>query len=89
MSKGLVCVGGGEPECYQILDETELHPIVNVEPNYESVYKELENLILHPQLITDLKKQSYEFVQRHHHYIKVARRYEALYNSLFNEDTSA
>ena len=89
MSKGLVCVGGGEPENYQILGEIKLHPIVNVEPNYESVYNELENLVLHPQLIPDLKQQSYEFVQQYHHYITVARRYEALYNSLFKGESSA
>ena len=42
MSHGLVVVGGGEPENYEILHETELHPIINVLPTYESVYHELE-----------------------------------------------
>ena len=83
MSKGLVCVGCGEPEHYQILGETELRPIVNVKPSYESVYKELENLILHPERIPELKRQSVEYVRRHHHYITVARRYEEFYRSLF------
>ena len=41
MSKGIIVVGGGEPENYEILGETELRPIVNVLPNYESVYHEL------------------------------------------------
>ena len=30
MSKGIVCIGGGEEECYQLLDEKTLRPIVNV-----------------------------------------------------------
>lgn len=81
MSKGIICIGGGEPENYDILGEKELRPIINVQPSYESVYKELERLILHPQRIPELKKQSIDYVRRHHDYIKVARQYERLYLS--------
>lgn len=79
MSRGIICIGGGEPENYEILYETQLCPIINVQPCYESVYGELENLILHPERIPLLKKQSMEYVEKHHHYIKVAREYEAFY----------
>ena len=79
MSKGIICIGGGEPENYEILDENELRPIINVQPSYESVYHELEQLILHPERIPELKRQSIEYVLRHHDYTKVARQYEALY----------
>ena len=58
MSKGIIVVGGGEPENYEILHETELRPIVNVAPDYESVYHELEELVLHPERIPELKRQS-------------------------------
>ena len=79
MSRGIICIGGGEPENYEILHETNLRPIINVQPNYESVYKELEKLILHPELIPILKKQSIEYIEKHHHYIKVAQKYESFY----------
>ena len=79
MSKGIICVGGGEPENYEIIHETELRPIINVEPTYDSVYYELEQLVLHPERIPELKKQSVEYVRRHHEYIKVARQYEQFY----------
>ena len=82
MSKGIICIGGGEPENYQIIHEEELRPIINVQPTYESVYHELENLILHPERIPTLKWQSREYVRRHHDYLKVARQYESLYRSL-------
>ena len=82
MSKGIVCLGGGEPENYEILGETELRPIVNVEPNYESVCRELEQLVLHPDRIPELKRQSFEYIRRHHDYQKVARRYESFYQQL-------
>ena len=79
MSKGIICIGGGEPENYEILDERELRPIINVQPTYESVYQELEQLILHPEHIPLLKRQSIEYVSKHHDYIKVACQYETIY----------
>lgn len=82
MAKGIVCVGGGEPENYDIIGETELRPIINVQPSYESVYNELEQLLFHPECIPELKRQSVEYVNRHHDYLKVARQYEQFYNSL-------
>lgn len=80
MSRGIICVGGGEPESYQILHEEELRPIINVQPSEDSVYNQLKELILHPSRIPELQRQSIEYVRRHHDYIKVARRYEAFYN---------
>ena len=82
MSKGIIVVGGGEPENYSILDENELHPIINVQPNEQSVYDELEQLILHPERISELKRQSVEYVRRHHDYMRVALRYEEFYSGL-------
>ena len=82
MSKGSICIGGGEPENYEIIHEDELRPIINVQPTYESVYNELEQFILHPERIPLLKLQSREYVERHHDYLKVARQYEQLYLSL-------
>jgi len=75
MSKGIICVGGGEPENYEILHEKELRPIINVEPTYESVYRELENLLLNPERIPLLKRQSVEYVRKHHSINSVAKRY--------------
>lgn len=80
MSKGIVCIGGGEEENYEIINENALRPIINVRPCYQSVYDELERLILHPEVIPDLKRQSVSYVEKHHDYIKVARQYESLYN---------
>lgn len=82
MSKGIVCVGGGEPENYEIIGEKTLHPIINVQPTYESVYEELEKLILHPEIIDDLKHQSIFYVSRHHDYQNVAMQYMKFYSRL-------
>ena len=75
MSKGIICIGGGEPENYEIINETQLRPIINVEPTYDSVYHELELLVLNPDRIPQLKRQSVDYVAKHHDYLKVARQY--------------
>ena len=75
MSMGLVVVSGGEEENYEILGEKELRPIINVQPEEEDVYRQLEQLILHSERIPQLKRDSIEYVRRHHDSIKVARQY--------------
>lgn len=82
MAQGMVVVGGGEEENYQILEETELHPIVNVLPNEQSVYQALEQLVLHPERIELLSRQSIEYIHRHHDHLLVARQYADLYQQL-------
>ena len=84
MSKGIICIGGGEPENYEILGEEELHPIINVQPTYESVYHELEQLVLHPERIPELRQQSIAYIKRHHDYITVARKYELFYQEILH-----
>ena len=80
MAKGLVAVGGGEEENYDILGETELRPIVNVRPSEEDVYRQLEQLILHPGDIARRSAEGIEYVRRHHDYLKVAQQYLDFWN---------
>lgn len=78
MSKGLVIVGGGEEEHYQLLGEDTLRPIINVQPDEEDVYRQLESIVLHADPashIDRLKQESIAYVKRHHDHIKVAQRY--------------
>ena len=75
MSKGIICIGGGEPENYEIIQEHELRPIINVEPTYESVCEALESLVAHPERIATLKCQSMAYISKHHDYLKVAQQY--------------
>ena len=75
MSQGLIVVSGGEEENYEILGETELRPIINVQPDEEDVYRQLEWLVLHPERIAQLKRDSIEYIRRHHDSLKVAQHY--------------
>ena len=82
MSKGIVVVGGGEEDHYRFIGEHTLRPIVNVRPSEEDVCQQLEHLLANPQLIPQLKRQSVEYVWRHHHWLSVAQRYLSLYQTL-------
>lgn len=75
MARGLIVVGGAEPEHYALIEEDALRPIINVQPNEESVYLALKDLALHPELIPQLKRDSLEYILKHHDYVKVAQRY--------------
>lgn len=75
MSKGKIVVGGAEPECYDILGEESLRPMVNVTPSEEDVYEKLEWLVKNKQMIAAMQQQSIEFVAKHHNPEKVAQQY--------------
>lgn len=84
MSKGMVTFTGGEPEHYDIMGETQCRPIIAVQPSYDSVYDNLERLILTPEGIGRIKAESREYVIRNYEYRKVARQYESIYNHCRN-----
>lgn len=85
MSKGMIVFSGGEPEHYDSMGEMDCRPIINTLPSYDYIYKKLEWLILHPEEVERLKRQSREYVERNHEYVKVARRYEEIYAFLLSE----
>lgn len=83
MARGMIVVGGGEPESYDLLCEKELRPIVNVQPDEESVYQALCRLVeQRDTLVPRLQAESKRYILRHHDYFVVARRYETLYSRL-------
>ena len=85
MAHGIICIGGGEPENYEIIHEPTLRPIINVLPTYESCVRELTHLVNNLSLIPQLRRDSYEYVRKHHDHIKVARQYEELYRGVLRE----
>lgn len=87
MSQGLVVVGGAEPEHYQIMGEDELRPIINVQPTEDDVVQQIRNrLLLHPEAIDQLSRDSIEYIRRHHDPLHIARRYLALWEKTLGEE---
>lgn len=81
MSQGLVLVGGGEPEMYELLNEDQNFPIINVFPTEEDIFNKLEELVINKKEIPKLSSNSRSFVEKHHDYIKVAQQYLDFWNS--------
>ncbi|MBR4534776.1 MAG: glycosyltransferase [Bacteroidaceae bacterium] len=77
MAKGLIVVGGGEPEHYDLLGEHELRPIINVQPSEQDVYDQIaDRLLSGKEDVHQLQLDSIEYIRRHHDHVKVARQYE-------------
>ncbi|MBQ0088131.1 MAG: glycosyltransferase family 1 protein [Prevotellaceae bacterium] len=81
MAKGIVVIGGGEEENYQILNEDKLRPIVNVLPNEDNVFEKLKNLVENSDLIEILSHQSIQYIEKYHDYKKVAQQYINLWSN--------
>lgn len=76
MAKGLIVVGGGEPEHYELLGEHDLRPIINVQPTEQDVYDQIATRLLSgKEDIHQLQLDSIEYIRRHHDHVDVARRY--------------
>lgn len=75
MAKGIIVVGGGEPENYEMLNEQEIHPIINVIPDQQDVFRKLEKLVLEQDQLPRLSEESYHYIQKHHNHIQVAQQY--------------
>lgn len=74
MTMGLNTVSGGDERYYRFIGEETMRPVIHVEPGYESVYKALEQTVMHPELIRPRGLEGREFVVKHNDATVVARR---------------
>ncbi|MBR1791050.1 MAG: glycosyltransferase family 1 protein [Bacteroidaceae bacterium] len=82
MAKGLIVVGGGEEEQYELLGEHQLRPIINVQPTEQDVYDQIaKRLLSGKEDIHQLQLDSMEYIRRHHDHIKVAQSYLDFYTN--------
>ena len=81
MSKGKIVIGGAEEECYNILGEKQLRPMINVTPSEEDVYEQLEWIINNREKVATMQRESIEFVDKHHNPTKVATEYIEFWNN--------
>ena len=81
MAQGLVVASGAEPEYYDLENEQKLHPIINIIPDKDQIFAAFEDIILNKERIPELSRQSIEYVNKHHDYIKVAQKYVDFWES--------
>lgn len=77
MSKGLILVGGGEEEQYQLMQEPTLRPIINVRPTEEDICEQIDKRLIQAgsSELERLSAENVEYIRRHHDHIKIARQY--------------
>ncbi|GAB6010888.1 glycosyltransferase family protein [Viscerimonas tarda] len=75
LAMGKVLVSGAEPEMYQLLNETENKPVINVFPSDEDIFNQLEYIVLNRNKLPQLSLDGRLFVEKRHEYIKVAGEY--------------
>lgn len=75
MSQGLAVAGGGEEAPYLAIGEESLRPIINLPCNKDEIYNTLKETVLNNSRLQELKKQSIEYVKKHHTPAKVAEQY--------------
>ncbi len=83
MARGLVAVSGAEPEFYDLIDEHDNQPIINVSPLIEGdIDAKLEWLVQNKNEIPNLSRLSREFVVKHNDAHVVAQRHIDFYKKL-------
>lgn len=83
MAQGMVAVSGAEPEYYQLIGETENHPIVNVRPEPAGdIAEKLRWIVANKALLPKLSADSRAFVVKHNAAEVVANRYLNFWESL-------
>ncbi len=83
MAQGLVAVSGAEPEYYDLINEHELQPIVNVDPMVDGdIETKLNYIIDNKQRLPQWSRDSRAFVERHNAATIVAQRHIDFWNTL-------
>ncbi len=82
MSQGIAVAGGGEPEPYGIINETELHPVINLPCGTDGIRTVFKSLIEEsPQSLLKRKSDGISYVHRHHDPASVAASYVSFWES--------
>ena len=83
MAQGLVAVSGAEPEYYDLIGESTLHPIVNVTPySDDDIDRQLESIIQQKSRLPQWSRESREFVVRNNAAQVVAERHLHFWHQL-------
>lgn len=83
MAQGLVAVSGAEPEYYDLINEHDNRPIVNVNPLIEGdIEARLHNIIDNKHLLPEWSRRSRDFVIKHNAVSTVAQRHLNFWGTL-------
>ena len=75
MAMGKVVFTGAEQEWLEHYKLEEDTVAINAEPCAEQIARKLEWLINNPEKIIEISKNARAFIEKEHHYIKIAKKY--------------
>lgn len=75
MAKGKVVFTGAEQEWLDYYHLEKDTVAINVEPDVQAITEKLEWLISNPDRIIEISKSARAFIEKEHHYLKIANRY--------------
>jgi glycosyltransferase involved in cell wall biosynthesis len=81
MAAGKVVFTGAETEFCEHFGIAYNTVAINALPNAQLIANELETLIQHPEQLVIIGKQARKFIEKHHHYVRVAEKYLAIWNA--------
>lgn len=81
MAKGKVVFTGAEKEWLDYYNLEEDAIAINALPDAEKIAEKLEWLILNPEKIMEVSKNARAFIEKEHHYIKIAETYLETWSS--------
>jgi glycosyltransferase involved in cell wall biosynthesis len=85
MAMGKVVLSGNEPECQKEYSRFDI-PVINITPSVDTIYRELEKLILNEQEIISIGSKSRKFIEDFHNHIDIAKLYINEWKSIRSED---
>jgi glycosyltransferase involved in cell wall biosynthesis len=80
MAMGKVVLGGAEPE-NSLRMGYDYCPAINILPSVKDIEDKITQLLDQRNEISDIGFKSRQFVEEYHHYVKIARQFEAIYQS--------
>lgn len=75
MAMGQNTLSGGEKEFYYFIGEDRLQPIINAVPDDETLFKTLEDVVMHPEMTITRSHEGRKFVEKHNDSMVVAQRF--------------
>ena len=82
LSQGKVVLSGLTNEVIEKFEFYKECPIINIEPNFEDIYKKIEYLIVNCEKITNIKTQGIYFANKYHNNVKIAKSFLNHYSIL-------
>lgn len=82
MASGKVLFGGGEPENYKLINESENFPVINITTDIVDMKKKILFFLEKPAVSLEIGKNSREYVRKHHDSAKIAKKYLEFYQKI-------